>query len=65
MCMVLFLAWDRRGGKFFKNMLGGFVLVFPLSAAVALPALGESRGKDQGRSEAAFFPKKPSVPETW
>lgn len=61
--MVLFSAWDARGGKFLKHMLGCFVF-FPLSAALALPALGKSRGKDQGRLEAAFFPKKPYVPET-
>lgn len=69
MCMALFSAWDRSGGNFLKNMLVFVVSSRPptlpsFSAAVALPALGENRGKDQGRFEATFFPKKTYVPET-
>lgn len=59
--MVFFSAWNRRGGKFFLRCCVVLLCFFPLSAAIALPALEESRGKDQGRFEAAFFPKKPYV----
>ena len=37
---------------------------FSFSAAVAVPAVGEGRGKDEGTYGAAFFPEKLYVPET-
>lgn len=49
MCMVLFSAWDRRGGKLFFNVLGWVFWFFWLGFSPPVLPLGDSRGKDQGR----------------